>query len=123
MYAKEQSKQIIGIYESQQGNANPPSHIAYELTKKIVEVNNAAALCLVIFSKKELGLLKYSFGVNAYELGKSVGDFKGVNFKMEIEEEVCKKCIESGVNNTIIDFDDHFENCELDWRNTHFKLT
>eukprot|EP00826_Nyctotherus_ovalis_P051002 TRINITY_DN632_c0_g4_i1.p1 TRINITY_DN632_c0_g4~~TRINITY_DN632_c0_g4_i1.p1 ORF type:complete len:192 (-),score=58.61 TRINITY_DN632_c0_g4_i1:73-648(-) len=122
VYAKGQEKQIIGVYESQQGNANPPSNLAYELARKIVEVNKVTALCLVIFSKKELGQLKYSFGVNAYELANGSSDFKGVNFKMGIEEEVCKKCIESGASNTIVDFDDHLESCELDWRNTHFRL-
>ena len=114
--------QIVGIYESQQGTANPPSTLAYELSKKIVDINKITALCLVVFCRKEIGLPKYSFGINAYELSSGINDFKGVNFKTTIEEEVFKKCIDSGINNTIIDFDDHLENCELDWRNTQFKL-
>ena len=111
------------MYESQQGNANPPSSVAHEIARKIVEINKVPALCLVIFCKKEMGTLKYSFGANAYELKAAAGDFQGTNFSMKTDDEVCKNCVKSGIGNTVVDFDDHFEDAKQDWRNLNFTLS
>ena len=70
-----------------------------------------------------MGVLKFSFGINAYELGREgAKEFQGVNIQMNIDVETCKKCVKSGLSNTVADFDDHFEDCNMDWRNTHFIL-
>ncbi len=122
-YAHQKAMKILGVYESQQGNSAPPSTVAAEICRKIVEVNKHTAVCLQIFYKKEMGILKYSIGTKAYELVAAAGDFTEAPFTFTINDTKLKKGVESGLGNHVVDFDDHFENAALDWRNIDFQLS
>ena len=67
--------------------------------------------------------MKYSFGVNAYLLEAEGGaELKPVVVNVGVDAAACSKLLETSAWNTIIDFDDHFEDCNLDWRNPAFKV-
>ncbi len=66
-----------------------------------------------------MGVAKYSFGFGCYEaVHEGSQDLQNASLQLSVDVETIRKHVASGLSSTVVDFDDHLENCDLDWRNT-----
>eukprot|EP00831_Metopus_contortus_P050488 TRINITY_DN42446_c0_g1_i4.p1 TRINITY_DN42446_c0_g1~~TRINITY_DN42446_c0_g1_i4.p1 ORF type:complete len:206 (+),score=40.56 TRINITY_DN42446_c0_g1_i4:166-783(+) len=120
-HALEKKLNIVGSYELS-SDVTEPSAVSLDIMQQIVEKNQRAALCSMIFPKKEMEN-KYSFGNRDFIFNTEDSNFKAISSAVKITSEACEYCVKTGMWTTLIDFDDHFENSDLDWRNSNFLLS